>query len=421
MAEKQIRNRVCIIGSGNWGSAIAKIVGRNAAKLPNFEDKVTMWVFEEMIEGKKLTEIINETHENVKYLPGHKLPENVVAVPDLVEAAKDADLLIFVVPHQFVRNICATLLGQIKPTAAALSLIKGFDIADGGGIDLISHIITRCLKIPCAVLMGANIASEVAEEKFCETTIGCRDVFLAPVLRDIIQTDYFRVVVVDDEDAVEICGALKNIVACGAGFVDGLGFGDNTKAAVIRLGLMEMIKFVDVFYPGSKLSTFFESCGVADLITTCYEPVNRLGLMEMIKFVDVFYPGSKLSTFFESCGVADLITTCYGSKLSTFFESCGVADLITTCYGGRNRRVAEAFVKTGRTIKELEDELLNGQKLQGPITAEEVNHMLLNKGMENKFPLFTAVYRICKGELQPSDFIDCIRSHPEHMCKVETK
>ncbi|RVE54060.1 hypothetical protein evm_001183 [Chilo suppressalis] len=229
----------------------------------------------------------------------------------------------------------------------------GFDIAEGGGIDLISHIITRCLKIPCAVLMGANIASEVAEEKFCETTIGCRDVMLAPMMRDIIQTEYFRVVVVDDEDAVEICGALKNIVAVGAGFVDGLGFGDNTKAAVIRLGLMEMIKFVDVFYPGSKLSTFF--------------------------------------------------------------ESCGVADLVTTCYGGRNRRVAEAFVKTGRSIKELEDEMLNGQKLQGPITAEEVNYMLANKNMENKFPLFTAVYRICRGELKPNDFIDCIRSHPEHI------
>ncbi|CAH2071194.1 unnamed protein product, partial [Iphiclides podalirius] len=355
MAEKQVKNRVCIVGSGNWGSAIAKIVGKNAARLPNFEDRVTMWVYEEMIEGKKLTEIINETHENVKYLPGHKLPPNVVAIPDVVEAAKDADLLIFVVPHQFVRTLCSTLLGKIKPTAAALSLIKGFDIAEGGGIDLISHIITRCLKIPCAVLMGANIASEVAEEKFCETTIGCRDVMLAPIMRDIIQTDYFRVVVVDDEDAVEICGALKNIVAVGAGFVDGLGFGDNTKAAVIRLGLMEMIKFVDVFYPGSKLSTFF--------------------------------------------------------------ESCGVADLITTCYGGRNRRVAEAFVKTGRSIKELEDEMLNGQKLQGPITAEEVNHMLANKNMENKFPLFTGVFRICRGELKPTDFIDCIRSHPEHMVK----
>uniref|UniRef100_A0AAU8HQE0 Glycerol-3-phosphate dehydrogenase [NAD(+)] n=1 Tax=Glenea cantor TaxID=983541 RepID=A0AAU8HQE0_9CUCU len=347
--------RVCIVGSGNWGSAIAKIVGKNAVQLSNFDDKVTMYVYEEIINGKKLTEIINDTHENVKYLPGHKLPPNVVAVPDVVDAAKDADILIFVVPHQFIRTLCSTLLGKIKPTAIALSLIKGFDRAEGGGIDLISHIITRHLKIPCAVLMGANLAGEVADEKFCETTIGCKDIQLGPVLRDIIQTNYFRVVVVDDEDTVEVCGALKNIVACGAGFVDGLGLGDNTKAAVIRLGLMEMVKFVDVFYPGGKLATFF--------------------------------------------------------------ESCGVADLITTCYGGRNRKVSEAFVKTGKSIKELEDELLNGQKLQGPFTAEEVNYMLRNRDMEDRFPLFTAIHKICTGQLPAQEFIDCIRNHPEHMVR----
>ncbi|KAJ8961606.1 hypothetical protein NQ314_005923 [Rhamnusium bicolor] len=336
--------KVCIVGSGNWGSAIAKIVGNNAAQLNNFDDRVTMYVYEEIINGKKLTDIINDHHENVKYLPGHKLPPNVVAVPDVVDAAKEADILIFVVPHQFIRTLCSTLLGKIKPTAIALSLIKGFDRAEGGGIDLISHIITRNLKIPCSVLMGANLAGEVADEKFCETTIGCKDSKLGPILRDIIQSHYFRVVVVDDEDTVEVCGALKNIVACGAGFVDGLGLGDNTKAAVIRLGLMEMVKFVDVFYPGGKLSTFF--------------------------------------------------------------ESCGIADLITTCYGGRNRKVSEAFVKTGKSIKQLEDEMLNGQKLQGPFTAEEVNFI---------FPLFTAIHKICTGQLLATDFIDCIRNHPEHM------
>ncbi|XP_008477491.1 glycerol-3-phosphate dehydrogenase [NAD(+)], cytoplasmic-like [Diaphorina citri] len=172
------------------------------------------------------------------------------------------------------------------------------------------------------VLMGANLAGEVAEEKFCETTIGCKDKTLGPLLHALLQTPNFRVSVVDDVDAVEICGALKNIVACGAGFVDGLGLGDNTKAAVIRLGLMEMVKFTELFYPGAKSATFF--------------------------------------------------------------ESCGVADLITTCYGGRNRKVSEAFVKTGKSIKDLEDEMLNGQKLQGPFTADEVNYMLKNKNMENK-------------------------------------
>jgi len=350
---KSRKKSVCIIGSGNWGSAIAKIVGANAKRLPNFEDRVTMYVYEEMINGKKLTEIINETHENVKYLPGHKLPENVVAIPDVCEAAKDADILIFVVPHQFIRTLTSTLLGKIKPTAVGLSLIKGFEQKEGGGIELISHIITRTLKINCAVLMGANLAGEVAEEKFCETTIGCRNSHVGPLLRDIIQTDYFRVVVVDDEDAVEICGALKNIVACAAGFVDGMGYGDNTKAAVIRLGLMEMIKFVDVFYPGCKLATFF--------------------------------------------------------------ESCGVADLITTCYGGRNRKVSEAFVRTGKSLQVLEAEMLNGQKLQGPYTAEEVNYMLKCRGMEDKFPLFTAIHNICAGKLQASQLIDCIKNHPEHM------
>lgn len=350
MAQK---TSVCIVGSGNWGSAIAKIVGANCANLPEFEERVTMYVYEEMIDGKKLTEIINTTHENVKYLPGHKLPPNVVAVPDLVEAAKDADVLIFVVPHQFIPNFCKTLLGKIKPNAVAISLIKGFDKAEGGGIDLISHIITRHLKIPCSVLMGANLANEVAEGQFCETTIGCKDAKYAKILRDLFQANHFRVVVVEDSDAVEICGALKNVVAMGAGFVDGLGLGDNTKAAVIRLGLMEMIRFVEIMYPGSKLSTFF--------------------------------------------------------------ESCGVADLITTCYGGRNRKVGEAFVKSGKTIQQLETELLNGQKLQGPLTAEEVNYMLKSKSLEEKFPLFTAVHKICTGQLKPQDLIECIRCHPEHM------
>ena len=131
--------------------------------------------------------------------------------------------------------------------------------------------------------MGANLASEVAAEKFCETTIGCKDREKGCILKELIETPYFRVSVVSDEEAVEICGALKNIVACAAGFIDGLGYGDNTKAAVIRLGLMEMIKYVDLFYPGSKLSTFFESCGIADLITSCYGGRNRRVSEQLVK------------------------------------------------------------------------------------------------------------------------------------------
>lgn len=346
--------KVCIIGSGNWGSAIAKIVGFNAGKNSKFEKIVNMWVFEEMVDGRKLTEIINTDHENVKYLPGHKLPPNVLAVPELVDAVKGADFLIFVVPHQFIMRVCDTIKEHIKKDAVGMSLIKGVDEGPDG-LKLISEVIRGKLGITMTVLMGANIANEVAEEKFCETTIGCKDKVNGPVLKELMQTTNFRVTVVEEADVVEICGALKNIVAVGAGFCDGLGFGDNTKAAVIRLGLMEMIAFARVFCTAGPVSS------------------------------------------------------------STFLESCGIADLITTCYGGRNRKIGEAFAKTGKTIEELEKEMLNGQKLQGPATASEVNHILKSKNMVDKFPLFNAVYQICYNGHPVKEFISCLQNHPEHM------
>jgi len=344
--------KVCIVGSGNWGSVIAKMVGYNVQNNSKFETRVPMWVYEEMVEGRKLTEIINTQHENVKYLKGFPLPENVIAVPDIVEAAHDADFLVFVVPHQFIHRLCKDLKGKIKPTAVGVSLIKGIDIGDNG-LQLITTVITNYLNIPCAALMGANIAPEVAKEDFCEATIGCQDAVQGQLMKEMFQTSYFRIVVVNDVQTVELCGALKNIVATGAGFTDGLGLGNNTKAAVIRLGMMEMIKFTKMFDPNSKMQTFF--------------------------------------------------------------ESCGIADLVTTCYSGRNKRVAEAYVTSGKSIEELETEMLNGQKLQGPPTAAEVNTLLKQKGLEDDYPLFTAIHRICAGELPPKAFIDCLRCHPEHM------
>jgi len=349
-------HKVAIVGSGNWGSVIAKIIGANVTQQPDVFDKtVNIYVYEEMVDGKKLTEIINTQHENVKYLPGHKLPENVVAIPDVVEACHDADIIVFVLPHKFVKPTCTPLVGKIKNTAMGVSLIKGFDITPGKGITLISNVIKELLNIPCGVLMGANLANEVAAEKFCEATLGVKCTDRGQILKKMVQTSYFRVTVTDDISTIEVCGSIKNIVACGAGFVDGLGYGDNTKAAVIRLGLKEMIAFAEMFYPGAKLSTFF--------------------------------------------------------------ESCGVADLITTCYGGRNRRVSEAFVKANgkKTLEDLEKEMLNGQKLQGPETAAEVYEMLKLKDQLLRFPLFTAIHRICIGEIAPQEMIECIRNHPEHM------
>ncbi|XP_044755974.1 glycerol-3-phosphate dehydrogenase [NAD(+)], cytoplasmic-like isoform X2 [Coccinella septempunctata] len=342
--------RVCVLGSGGWGSVIARIVARNVLCMRRFHPKVTMYVFEEFLDGRKLTEIINKEHENVKYCRGYKFTNNLIALSDPVEAAKYADYIIFVTPHQFVDGLCKLLYGKIKKRAVGVSLIKGFEKKSGGGIDLISHIISKKLAIPCHVLMGANIASEVvAEIKHCTSTLGCKNRKRGEVLKDLFETDHLKISVVADEDTVEICGALKNIVATGVGFVDGLGLDNRMKEAMLRLGFMEMMKFVDLFYPGGRLSTFF--------------------------------------------------------------ESCGIADLIVTSFAGRNRKCAAAFVTSGKTIKELEKEMLNGQMLQGPPTAEEVTFMLRNEKMTDQFPLFTVIDQICRGQKEAKELTKCIEEN----------
>ena len=124
-----VRDRVCIVGSGNWGSAIAKLVGNNCDRLDAFESPVNMWVYEETIETKtgpqKLSSIINSKHENVKYLPGIKLPPNVIACPDLEKACKGATLLIFVLPHQFLPKLLPVIRRHAAPSCRGVSLIKG--------------------------------------------------------------------------------------------------------------------------------------------------------------------------------------------------------------------------------------------------------------------------------------------------------
>ncbi|KAF9584624.1 Glycerol-3-phosphate dehydrogenase [Lunasporangiospora selenospora] len=337
--------KVALIGSGNWGSSVAKLIGRNVQKFDHFDTEVKMWVYQEQIDGRNLTDIINEQHENVKYLPGIKLPENVVACPELVETCKDATMLVFVVPHQFVSSVCKQLKGKIPPNCKAISLIKGIEVQEDG-FRLITDMIQDALGIRSCMLSGANIATEVAEERFCETTIGYRNRADGELFRDIFHTPQFRVNIIEDVVGVEMCGALKNIIAIGGGLVDGLKLGANTKAAIIRIGLYEMRKFSQMFYK------------------------------------DV--------------------------KDETFFESCGIADLVTTCAGGRNRRVAEAHVTTGKSFDQLEIEMLNGQKLQGTSTAKDMYNILTKKGLCDEFPLMTTIYRICYEDLPPIRIVEDI-------------
>eukprot|EP00753_Platysulcus_tardus_P017769 PLAT6500.2.p1 GENE.PLAT6500.2~~PLAT6500.2.p1 ORF type:complete len:347 (-),score=146.64 PLAT6500.2:155-1195(-) len=334
-------HKICLVGSGNWGSAIARIAGFNAPLLDGFDSTVNMWVFEEEVEGGKLSEIINERHENVKYLPGVKLPENVLAIPDLAEAVTGCDILIFVLPHQFLPRLLPTIRPVLRKDAIAISLIKGLDFDDREGPVLISDTIRAGLEIPVAVLMGANVASEVAADEFCEATIGSKDAAVGALLSQVFMRPTFRVSVVSDPVTVEMCGALKNVVALGAGFCDGLALGGNTKAAIIRMGMKEMMKFIALFNPDMEAMTLL--------------------------------------------------------------ESCGVADLITTCFGGRNRKCAAEFVRSGRSWEEVEVALLNGQKLQGTLTSAEVQKAIMRRDMAADFPLFSAIHAVAFEGLPAAD------------------
>lgn len=337
--------KIAVIGSGSWGTALARLAAINAVERDGFDHEVKMWVRERILPdgGGKLTDHINSIHENERYLPEIELPSNLLAVASLAEVVKGATLIVFCVPHQFLAPVLKELQkpGVVDPRARAISAIKGIEV-EGNDIFTYPQIIETKLKIPCSALGGANIALEVAQSQYCETTIGCASPKCASLWEAVFSRDVFVVHPTLDPTGVSLSGALKNIVALAAGFVDGMALGGNTKAAILRIGLMEMASFTLTFFPSSSPETFSH-------------------------------------------------------------HSAGLADLITTSFGGRNRKVAQAFVETGKSFDELEVELLNGQKLQGTITSQEIHEFLVTRGQLDAFPLFETVYQICFEKLDPKE------------------
>lgn len=339
------KEKVCIVGSGNWGSAIARIAGINAKKHSDvFEEEVTMYVHEEEVDGRPLSELINEKHENVKYLPGVQLGSNIRAEPDLANALKGATALVVVVPNQFFDVTLKQMQGHVSERARAVSLIKGLKVEEKK-IVTFSSVLSSALNIRCSALGGANIAKEVGRDMFCESTLGVPSgsssgdgLSDSELWFKLFETPTFRIRTVEDVEAVGLCGGLKNIVSLAAGFSDGLGWGSNTKAAIIRIGLMEIKDFCLEFFPSTYPDTFLQ-------------------------------------------------------------ESCGVADVVTSSVSGRNRLIAEEMAKTGKSFRELEKEKLNGQQLEGPQTAEQLHNFIAEHGSEEhrkgKYRLLENVWKIC--------------------------
>ena len=157
--------KVAVIGGGNWGSAVARKVGFVLSQLdnPTVDTNVKMWIYEEIVNGQKLSEIINSKRENVKYLPGIYIPQNVKAVPDLIEVVKDSNVLLFVLPHSFLRGILRQLKGVVNPNTICVSFIKGVQVTPSGELKRYSEIIKDELGVNhVAAVMGANLATDIA-------------------------------------------------------------------------------------------------------------------------------------------------------------------------------------------------------------------------------------------------------------------
>lgn len=276
--------KVAIVGNGNWGTCILKLVANNIQNYCVFDHEVLLWVYEEIYQNQKLSEYINAFKSNPIYLPGVKLPNNIKAVTELDEV-EQCDIVIICLPHQFIKRTLSDL--KMKKGAYAINLSKGMIIEDGK-LYLPSEYISKVLKIDCCCLMGANIAKDVAKEEICDCTIGYANKAQYDELEMLFDNDYFRPKIIPYNKGMEICGGLKNIISIGFGIVEGIEYGSNTKAMVFRQGLIEMERFCSLI--GAKFMVL-ESCCVGDLFTSCMSGRNvQCGILmskDRCKYQDV--------------------------------------------------------------------------------------------------------------------------------------
>lgn len=253
--------RVAVIGAGSWGTAVGAIAAVNA--------EATLWARDPAVAAR-----IDAEHANPDYLPGIALPGSLRATSDLLEAVTDADVVVMGVPSHGFRDVLATAAAAIGPDVPILSLSKG---VEQGTVLRMTEVIADVLPEHRAdrigVLTGPNLALEVALGQPAATVIAIGDPATADELQHVFMTATFRVYTNPDVVGCEIAGALKNVIALAAGIAHGLGYGDNTKAALITRGLAELAR-LGIALGGDPL-TFSGLAGMGDLVATCTSEKSR--------------------------------------------------------------------------------------------------------------------------------------------------
>lgn len=252
-------NKIGILGAGSWGTAISILLANNG-------HDVTLW---SILEPE--VEMLNTHREQVDKLPGAKLPVNITITSDLEAACTNQDLIVFAVASPYVRSTAKLAAKYIKENQIVIDVAKGIEETT---LDTLSQIIKEELNnADVAVLSGPSHAEEVSHGIPTTVVVGAESKNTAYFIQDIFMSDVFRVYTSPDIIGIELGGSLKNVIALAAGIADGLGFGDNTKAALMTRGIAEISRLGIAM--GGKIETFAGLSGIGDLIVTCTSKHSR--------------------------------------------------------------------------------------------------------------------------------------------------
>ena len=251
--------RVCFLGAGSWGTALAILCANNG-------HQVTIWS-----KVKAEIDMLRENREHKDRLPGVKLPDSIVIEDDLEKACTGQDIIVFSVASPFVRSTAKEAKPSIKDKQIIVNVGKG--IEEDTLMTLCEIIEDELPMADVAVLSGPSHAEEVSKGVPTTVVVGAKSQKTAMFIQDVFMSDSFRVYTSPDMISIELGGALKNVIALAAGILDGMGMGDNTKAALMTRGIAEISRLgIEL---GGKMETFCGLSGIGDLIVTCTSTHSR--------------------------------------------------------------------------------------------------------------------------------------------------
>lgn len=257
--------KIGVIGAGSWGTVLATLLSKKG-------NDVMLWAREpEVVSG------IRNRRRNPFFMSGLELPPDLGVSDNAEEVASRSDALLFAIPSAHLRTMARQLCGHLSRVSGVINAAKGFEPATGKRLSEIlveeAGFESGSQADHIAALSGPNLAGELAEGKLGATVIACPSEEWARTAQELLSTDHFRVYRHTDRAGVELGGTLKNIFAIGAGIVDGLGLGDNAKAAYLTRALHELVRLGTRL--GGRPTTFYGLSGLGDLMATCSSPLSR--------------------------------------------------------------------------------------------------------------------------------------------------